>query len=323
MKNYILFLTILILTLYGCNSDIETNQEQNNLKQLIDNTEDKKSIKINEFMELFEEIDFDTLHAFSFLDTDNRFIKYQGKKIDIKYSALFENTEIADIIERSEQEAFGKDYDVFGCYKFKIKDNIQGLIVRRYGQYAANRVDLCLWDDSIKKIISNIELAISYGDDGYSTNTESWIYNDNDWKVLTRTSNYKHQKTITDSSFTKKINGTIIKKIANTRNINKTVLILKWKSVSQSQYGMMYTFETKYGEEKIFWYMEVPGYSNENNPYYSSYQNEESIFFQHKIDDKIKSKWFRVSTITKSIKVELADEEYADSEVICDIEAIQ
>lgn len=69
---------------------------------------------------------------------------------------------------------------------------------------------------------------------------------------------------------------------------------LKWKNVSYDEFGIMYTFENKNGEEVVFTQLADPDFKESD--YYTSTAVKDQIFPILEIREDVKEKWFEVVT---------------------------
>ena len=125
-------------------------------------------IDVPAFLKLFTEIEMGDLHVFS--DKNGNYEEFTGTKIEAKYTYLFRNTDIANYFDSDD-----KDFEIYATQKITLNDTIVALIIRHYGMYSPNRVSLFFLNVGKQDITSTYELAIYYGDEGQTTNTESWI----------------------------------------------------------------------------------------------------------------------------------------------------
>ena len=75
--------------------------------------------------------------------------------------------------------------------------------------------------------------------------------------------------------------------------------ILKWKSVSSTEYGMGYEFEDKNGNVVYFHRFGIPGFSTDTNDFFTATPVEGTVFSEYKIKDEVKDKWFEVQIATR------------------------
>jgi hypothetical protein len=132
------------------------------------------------FLELFQEISFDTLHVYSPCDKpDGR--KFEGKIMDSTFYEFFE----LDAWQLSNL----KWQDFYKCYKFEMSDTLTGLIVRRPSQYSETAIDLNVWNNRTEKIINTINLSDGFADGMWFFMMDSWIvdnYENNKFAIVTR-----------------------------------------------------------------------------------------------------------------------------------------
>jgi len=119
------------------------------------------------FLSLFPTIPPLHLHVYSpapYYDSV-RGKEFMGKKLDSTFYGYFS----------SQSWSPQSNHYIYACYKFPLSNNRIGLIVRCPSQYDESAIDLCIWDNSLKKIINSFELADSFGDGGWEFVKDAWL----------------------------------------------------------------------------------------------------------------------------------------------------
>jgi hypothetical protein len=94
-------------------------------------------------------------------------------------------------------------------------------------------------------------------------------------------------------------------------------LVLQWKSVSSSEWGPSYEFTDESGNDFTAHQLAMPGFSEENNEYFTSTPVDGSPFSRYEIKDAIKQNWYDVKVYTKQEENENAGEgEMKDVQII-------
>jgi hypothetical protein len=136
---------------------------------------DSKNSASATFLELFQEMSFDTLHVYSPCDKpDGR--KFEGKIMDSTFYEFFE----FDAWQLSNLQW----QNFYTCYKFEMSDSLTGLIVRRPSQYGETAIDLNIWNNRTEKIIETVNLSDAFGDGMWFFVKDAWIVDFNGDKKL-------------------------------------------------------------------------------------------------------------------------------------------
>jgi hypothetical protein len=94
-------------------------------------------------------------------------------------------------------------------------------------------------------------------------------------------------------------------------------LVLQWKSVSSSEWGPSYEFTDESGNDFTAQQLAMPGFSEENNEYFTSTPVDGSPFSKYEIKDAIKQNWYDVKVFTRQEENENAGEgEMKDVQII-------
>jgi len=181
MRN--LQILILLVTLTSCNKKNQVSQS------LISKTDSVKLVgDVSEFLDLFKTINPNGLHIYPpSWDSNGNLNKtpFEGTPINVNKFSFVENKEIFLNIQACKE---GNSH-IYSIGKFEINDEYLGLIVRQQSQYNESLLQLLLWDKKQNKIVKGLDLADSFGDEGWYFDTESWIreYKVNStFKIITR-----------------------------------------------------------------------------------------------------------------------------------------
>ncbi len=202
MRNLLIFIVTTLLTLTACNN--KKSQESQPLKARTDSI--KLVDKATEFLDLFKTINPNGLHIYPpTWDKKGNLNKtpFEGTPINVDKFSYVNNEEIFINLQAYKE---GLSH-IYAIGKFEINSEYWGLIVRQYSQYDESLVQLLLWDKKQNKILKGIDLADSFGDEGWIFDTESWIseYKTNSTlKIITRRIDCEmdeefNNKTYTDS----------------------------------------------------------------------------------------------------------------------------
>ena len=100
---------------------------------------------------------------------------------------------------------------------------------------------------------------------------------------------------------------------------NQTAYILRWKDIWIMEDQATYTFEDLSSNSVTFNFIEIPGWDEENNPYYNVIHREDRMFPELTLKEVIKDKWLTVISEKKMKYITGMDEE-AEMEVIVGME---
>jgi hypothetical protein len=128
------------------------------------------------------------------------------------------------------------------------------------------------------------------------------------------TKSVKEDQKVDTTTSTKEIEG----------NDSTRTLVLKWKSVSSSEWGNAYEFEDQSGNVFTAYALEIPGLSKDDNDYFTSAPVEGTPFARYEIKDAVKENWFDVKIYTRQEENEQAgDGSMKDVEIIVGIKPHQ
>lgn len=184
MRNFLIFIVTTLLTLTACN-----NKKSQESQPLTAKTDSIKLVdKATEFLDLFKTVNPNGLHIYPpTWDKKGNLNKtpFEGTPINVDKFSYVNNEEIFINLPAYKE---GLSH-IYAIGKFEINSEYWGLIVRQYSQYDESLVQLLLWDKKQNKILKGIDLADSFGDEGWFFDTESWIseYKTNSTlKIVTR-----------------------------------------------------------------------------------------------------------------------------------------
>ena len=184
MRNLLIFIVTILLTLTSCNN--KKSQESQTLTAKTDSV--KLVDKATEFLDIFKTVNPSGLHIYPpTWDKKGNLNKtpFEGTPINVDKFSYVDNEEIFLNLQACKE---GNSY-IYAVGKFEINNDYLGLIVRQQSQYDESLVQLLLWDKKQNKIVKGIDLADSFGDEGWYFDTESWIreYKTNSTlKIVTR-----------------------------------------------------------------------------------------------------------------------------------------
>jgi len=202
MRNFLIFIVTILLTLTSCN-----NKKSQESQPFIAKIDSVKSVEMaTEFLDLFKGINPNGLHIYPpTWDNKGNLNKtpFKGTPINVEKFSYVNNEEIFINLPACKK---GLSH-IYAIGKFEINSEYWGLIVRQYSQYDESLVQLLLWDKKQNKVFKGIDLADSFGDEGWYFDTESWIreYKINSTlKIVTRRKDSEFDgefknKTFTDS----------------------------------------------------------------------------------------------------------------------------
>ncbi len=135
-------------------------------------TESFKPQDFNSFDKLFNPLPKGFNYYRSDMEMSNN--SYNGRIIGKKYEKLLNAT-------ISEDNYAGKFY---ALYKFDYSTNYKAYIIREPSQYYSTRINLYLYDKKEKEMLSGVELADSFGDEGWSFDSYTCLLDLNNDKYL-------------------------------------------------------------------------------------------------------------------------------------------
>ncbi|MCX6230104.1 MAG: hypothetical protein NTZ33_01050 [Bacteroidetes bacterium] len=185
MRNKFLIIGILLLSVSCLNKNLDNSVNKD--EQSKSNTLEQKDNFVD-FLNLFRDIKPQKLHIYPLTRDENGDIKgypFEGIRIDVNKFKYMDDENLFNNIQ-AYKDSSGNAYAIG---KFEIDSNYIGLLFRVRSQYDETLIQLFLWDKKNKKIINGIDLADSFGDEGWYFNLESWIieYKENGiLKIVTR-----------------------------------------------------------------------------------------------------------------------------------------
>ncbi len=141
------------------------------------------------FRALFNEIEFEELHAFTFTRypghfTETSLYPFKGTEIETSFYHLME-----DKMESIDSEM--KYSILFATHRFYLTDKLEVFLVREYHDGGGeHHIHYLIVDSEKKTIIKDMDIAYGYGYEGAMGNTESWIMDvnkDGIKDIITRT----------------------------------------------------------------------------------------------------------------------------------------
>lgn len=184
MRNLLIFAATTLLTLTACN-----NKKGQDSQPFTAKTDSIKLVdKETEFLNLFKTVNPNGFHIYPPSWNSNGNLNktpFEGTPINVDKFSYVDNNEIFPNIQACKE---GNSH-IYAIGKFEIDNKYLGLLVRQYSQYDESLVQLLLWDKKHNKILKGIDLADSFGDEGWFFDTESWIreYKKNSTlKIVTR-----------------------------------------------------------------------------------------------------------------------------------------
>ena len=200
MRIFLIFIATTLLTLTACN-----NKKSQESQPLTAKTDSIKLVdKATEFLDLFKTINPNGLHIYPpTWDKKGNLNKtpFEGTPINVDKFSYVNNEEIFINLPAYKE---GLSH-IYAIGKFEINSEYWGLIVRQYSQYDESLVQLLLWDKKQNKILKGIDLADSFGDEGWFFDTESWIreYKTNlTLKIVTRRKDSEFDEDFKNRTFT-------------------------------------------------------------------------------------------------------------------------
>jgi len=170
MRNLLLCVVTILLTLTSCNS--KKSQDKESLTAKTDSV--IVVDKATEFLDLFKTVNPNGLHIYPpTWNSKGNLNKtpFEGTPINVNKFSYLDNNEIFPNIQACK---LGNSH-IYAIGKFEIDNKYWALLVRQYSQYDESLVKLLLWNEKENKIINGIDLADSFGDEGWFFDTESWI----------------------------------------------------------------------------------------------------------------------------------------------------
>jgi hypothetical protein len=171
----IVYYFFLSLMFFSCDSS------NNNINEKTKPFEKPKVIS-NPFLDLFEEPVSKDIHVFSPSDVKGG-DKFKGKPIPKPFFKYFKNDKlIKELLNQN-------DDSLFATYKIRLSEKHTALIVRRYGHYDFDEIDLFIWDNNKEIIENRNNLSNNWGEGMYHQTQNAWlkdINKDHQIDVITR-----------------------------------------------------------------------------------------------------------------------------------------
>ena len=210
MKNLLIFIVTISLTLTACN-----NKKSQESQSLTAKTYSVKPVdNATEFLDLFKTVNPNGLHIYPpTWDKNGNLIKtpFKGTPINVDKFSYVDNDEIFLNIQACKE---GNSH-IYAIGKFEIDNKYWGLLIRQHSQYDESLVQLLLWDKKENKIIKGIDLADSFGDEGWFFDTESWIreYKTNSTlKIVTRRKDSEFDEDFRNRTYTDSLKTNVFTK---------------------------------------------------------------------------------------------------------------
>jgi len=232
MRNLLIFIVTTLLTLTACN-----NKKSQESQPITAKTDSIKLVdKATEFLDLFKTVNPNGLHIYPpTWDKKGNLNKtpFEGTPINVDKFSYVNNEEIFINLP-----AYKKGLShIYAIGKFEINSEYWGLIVRQYSQYDESLVQLLLWDKKQNKILKGIDLADSFGDEGWFFDTESWIseYKTNSTlKIVTRRKDSEFDEDFKNRTFTDSLKTSVFTNgrfVENQNDLSDTVnfKLKEWK----------------------------------------------------------------------------------------------
>jgi len=170
MRNLPILIMTTLLTLTACN-----NKKSQESRISTTKTDSVKLVdKGTEFLNLFKTVNPKGLHIYPLTwdkKCDLNKTPFEGSPINVDKFSYVNNEEIFINLSACKE---GRSH-IYAIGKFDINNEYYGLIIRQYSQYDESLIQLLLWDKKHNQILKGIDLADSFGDEGWVFDTESWI----------------------------------------------------------------------------------------------------------------------------------------------------
>jgi hypothetical protein len=158
---------LLVLILCGCSAkrtEIGNNAKEPEKSHI---RNDSELVDKTEFLNLFKEVSFDTLHIFFEHNSEGE-VAIKGVKVPKKILTYFPEEVRLGATEWNVSP-------VYACYKFQYTPEVTALIANVPSQYDATAFDIYLFSEKKDKIIFSQRIAENTGDAGYSITQDSWL----------------------------------------------------------------------------------------------------------------------------------------------------
>lgn len=180
-----------------------------------------------DFLSLFKDIKPEGLHIYPpRWNKEGKLIEtpFEGTKVDVNKFTLLDEKIFFNL--KACKEGLS---NIYAIGKFEINDKYTGLVTRQHSQYSESLIQLMIWEKQSKTIKNSIELADSFGDEGWYFDKESWIieFKPNETlKIVTRRKDCNPNDDFTKFSYTDSLKLHQMKELEFTSsdlNINDTV----------------------------------------------------------------------------------------------------
>ncbi len=132
----------------------------------------------------FETVEPHDIHIYS-TGLESKTYKFKGEKIDPRFYYLFRQ-------DRNPANPFkDSNSNIFACFKLKLSNEKEGLILRRPSQYEESAIDLYSWNKSNNKLAFVENLTDAFGDAGWYFVQDAWIKDINGDNFLDIIKRYK------------------------------------------------------------------------------------------------------------------------------------
>ncbi len=232
MRNLIFIIATIFLTLTSCN-----NRKSQESQPVTTNLDSVKPVdKVTEFLDLFKTVDPKGLHIYPpTWDTNGDLNKtpFEGTPINVDKFSYIDNVEIFPNIQACKE---GNSH-IYAIGKFEIDNNYLGLLIRQYSEYDESLVQLFLWVKKENKIIKGIDLADSFGDEGWFFDIESWVQKyevNSTLKIVTRKKDSEYDEDFKNRTYTDSLKTNLFtngKFVETVNDISDTVnfKLKEWK----------------------------------------------------------------------------------------------
>ena len=129
-----------------------------------------------EFLNLFKEVSFDTLHIYS-ESTDNGGMEIQGAEVPEKFLSYFPE----EVRLGATEWSVGP---VSACYKFVYAPGLTALIANVPSEHGPTAYNIFLYSDKESKIIYSQRIAENSGDGDYGIAEDSWLLDLNNDRLI-------------------------------------------------------------------------------------------------------------------------------------------
>ena len=227
MMNLLFIFVLFLLNLVSCNGKRSNETQPLTTKTDSVNLNDKGT----EFLSIFKSINPKGLHVYppSWDNIGNlNKTPFEGTPINADNFSFVDNEEIFLNIQAYKD---GNSH-MFAIGKFVIDNNYWGLIVRQYSQYDESLVQLLLWKKNENRIFKGIDLADSFGDEGWFFDIESWFQeykSDSILKIITRKKESEFDEDFKNRTYTDSLKTNIFRNGKFVESHNKLIDTMNFK----------------------------------------------------------------------------------------------